>query len=427
MENIKKRSTWQSRRKFLFSALRRTAAAWNRKALIAAVLLLTPFALSVSAEAAIVKPEDLDDRSLVGQTVTLWFEGPSLSEEVKEMIRDYRIGGVILFSKPDNLQNPAQIARLIGDLQNCAKGWGVPPLFVAVDQEGGRVARLREEQGCTHFPPTGDIASLGDPALIRAAASASARQIRKLGFNWNCVPCLDLNSNPANPIIGSRALGSEPERVLSFGREILDAHKEARVMTSVKHFPGHGDTSVDSHVSLPRVDRSMEELEGFELLPFKGAVESGVPAVMTAHILAPKLDAELPATLSPAILSILRDRWKFQGLIVTDSMGMGAIVKKWTLPLASRLALNAGVDVLLFGADGHSREDQLATLKALYEDLQSGLLSREKLRRSAARILAAKEALGLFDDPMPTLKDGEIPQTEADAALAQHIDELLNR
>ena len=148
---------------------------------------------------------------------------------------------------------------------------------------------------------------------------------------------------------------------------------------------------------------------------------------MTAHILAPKLDAELPATLSPAILSILRDRWKFQGLIVTDSMGMGAIVKKWTLPLASRLALNAGVDVLLFGADGHSREDQLATLKALYEDLQSGLLSREKLRRSAARILAAKEALGLFDDPMPTLKDGEIPQTEADAALAQHIDELLNR
>ncbi|NJK61498.1 MAG: glycoside hydrolase family 3 protein [Synechococcaceae cyanobacterium SM2_3_1] len=278
-------------------------------------------------------------------------------------------------------------------------------MWIAIDQEGGSVDRLPPE--ATHFPSAMAVAATGDLDWARQMAAITALELQALGINFNFAPVVDVNSNPANPIIGIRAYGSVPQQVSQWGEVVFKTYEQAGILTTLKHFPGHGDTVVDSHLGLPRVDRSLSTLEAVDLFPFQQLIQRGAPAIMTAHVLVPALDPDCPATLSSRILQdLLRQKWGFQGLIVTDSLTMGALDQTWHSAEAALLAFEAGADVLLFGADaGHSaREPQLA-YDLLLGAVQQGRISRERLDASVGRILQQKARSGLWHPaPLPPLK-----------------------
>ena len=297
----------------------------------------------------------------VGQVIFGFFRGPFLTPELEEMIRDYHLGGVILYSISGNIVNPMQVAMLVNAIQYCAEKSQQLPLMISIDQEGGLVERLTE--GVTVFPGNMALGATRSIELAKKTAEITARELRILRITMNYAPVMDVNSNPDNPIIGIRSFGSDPEIVSKLGSVMVEPYKREKVLCTAKHFPGHGNVDIDSHIGLPIIKRSHDDLEEVELVPFKSIVQKGIPAVMTAHIVVPALSGsdELPATLSPKALSYLRDDWKFNGLILTDSMGMGAIDQRWGIEEASILAFQAGADVLLFGADkGHEPEEQKA-------------------------------------------------------------------
>ena len=252
------------------------------------------------------------------------------------------------------------------------------------------------------------LGATGDPLLAERAASVTGRELRTLGINVDFAPVLDVNVNPENPVIGDRSFGSSPEAVARFGFAAARGYREGGVLPVAKHFPGHGDTSVDSHLGLPLVPHGRERLEEVELAPFRAVFDAGVQAVMTAHVRVPALEPEqLPATFSRKVLrDLLRDDMGFRGIVFTDSMGMGAIRKGWSPGEAAVLAFQAGADMLIYGADpDYSSEKVRIVRDALLAAVKKGEISRERLGASVERILAAKEGLGLFDDPFPHEED----------------------
>jgi beta-N-acetylhexosaminidase len=338
----------------------------------------------------------------VGQVIFGFFRGPVLTSELEEMIRDYHLGGIILYSSAGNIESPIQVASLINAVQYCAEKHGQIPPLVSIDQEGGLVARLTE--GVTVFPGNMALGATRNTEFAQKAAEICARELRILGITLNFAPVVDVNSNPANPIIGIRSFGSDPEIVSNLGSVMIEPYKKERVLCTAKHFPGHGDAGIDSHTGLPFINRSREDLEKVELVPFQQMVQNGVPAVMSAHIVVPALSEgdDFPATLSKEILSILRNDWGFNGLIITDSMGMGAIDQQWGMEEASILAFQAGADVLLFGADkNHEPAEQKAVYQALMEAVQTGRISESRLNESVKRILGAKADAAVFSNPYP--------------------------
>lgn len=286
----------------------------------------------------------------IGQTMLVGFEGTSLTRELRKMMNDIRPGGVILFER--NVQSPNQVAELIAGLQEMARANGGPPLFVAIDQEGGTVTRLREARGFTEYPSAMAVAATGDPANASAVAQVTARELKALGFNINFAPVLDVNNNPRNPVIAHRSFGSDAARVAQFGAAYIAALQADGLLAVGKHFPGHGDVMIDSHASLPNVPYARERLDAVELLPFRAAIGAGVAGIMTAHITFPELDTaqNLPATLSSTILqNTLRGQMGFEGLIFSDSLDMGALADSGhPLPGAAGESLMAGADVLDF-------------------------------------------------------------------------------
>ena len=351
---------------------------------------------------ALMKTMSLDDK--VGQVFMGWFKGDRADAFVRDMILKRRMGGLCLFDSADNVPDddsaPAQVARLTGDIQALARQAGLPGLLLAVDQEGGPVARLR--RGFAVMPSNMAVAATGDPRAAGLAATATAAQLSAVGLNMNLAPVLDVNSNPANPIIGIRSFGSDPERVAAQGLTALGAYREAGVAAVVKHFPGHGDTGTDSHLHLPLVPHDMERLERVELVPFKRAIAAGAEAVMTAHVRLPAVEPEpVPATLSRAVLTgLLRERLGFGGVIVTDSMGMSAVSKAFGVGEAAVRAFLAGADLLLYGADkGHEPSEALAAMTALKGAVMLGRVSRERLDASVRRILELKARHGLLEPP----------------------------
>lgn len=319
-----------------------------------------------------------------GRLVMVDIPGTTLDAETGAFLREQQIRAVCLFRK--NLGSEAQVRRLLADLRQVLG----PQALIAIDQEGGSVVRA------TFVPQAPSAMALGaagsDEAACnqaRAVGAAVARELRALGINWNFAPVLDVNSNPANPVIAERSFGADPDAVARLAGAWMQGSLEQGVACCVKHFPGHGDTHEDSHHALPTVHKSLDELLALELRPF-AALAALAPSVMTAHIVYPQLDAERPATLSPQLLQgLLRQRLGYDGVVITDALMMQAVHARWGHARAAVMALQAGADMPL--AQG-SRAEQAATVQAIAQALADGRLDAAALQRSALRLDALAAA-----------------------------------
>ncbi|MFN2340950.1 MAG: beta-N-acetylhexosaminidase [Halanaerobium sp.] len=322
----------------------------------------------------------------VGQLFQIGFSTPAVSDQVKAMIENYHVGGVIYFSR--NIENPAQTAELSNKLQQLALNSGAEiPLFISADQEGGAVTRLK---GATHFPGNMALGAANDQDLTEKVAQATAAELKNLGINVNLAPVLDVNNNPANPVIGIRSFGEDPELVAELGAAYIKGLQSEGVTATAKHFPGHGDTDTDSHLDLPIIKHQRSRLDRVELYPFEKAIEAGVDSIMTAHVYFPAIEKEegIPATLSRAVLTeLLREELKFEGLVITDCMEMKAIIKTFgTLEGAVR-TIEAGSDTVLVS---HSFQRQKNAIEAVIEAVKSGRISEKRIDQSVKRILTLK-------------------------------------
>ncbi|MFC4425177.1 beta-N-acetylhexosaminidase [Deinococcus navajonensis] len=306
--------------------------------------------------------------------------GPELTPEEGRLLSRHRFGGVCLFAR--NITSPERTARLVRDLRD-ALG---EHTLIATDQEGGAVLRRLD---VPHPPSPMGLGAMRDAAAAREAGAVAARGLLDLGINWNFAPSLDLHDNPLNPVIGERSFGSDPGLVAELGVAWALGSEAAGVMSSVKHFPGHGDTQVDSHLDLPVVHKARAALEAGEWRPFRAAVAAGVGSLMTAHILYPALDPRRPATLSPAVLTdLLRQEWGYQGVVVTDAMDMRAIADRYPHGQAAPLSLTAGADaILVCGHGDHSLHT--AHLGAVERALRDGTLDEARLREALERLARA--------------------------------------
>ena len=346
--------------------------------------------------------ENMTLEQKVGQIMVVGFRGTVPGSHILEMIEDYHIGGVILMRQ--NVRSPEQVAQLANDLQRTTQSSGHPGLIIAVDQEGGLVSRLKEYRGFTEFPGAMAITASGDPQNAYRIAYAIANELKSLGINANFAPVLDVNNNPANPVIGIRSFSSDSQVVVEYGTAFIEGLRSGGVIAVGKHFPGHGDTNTDSHFSLPVVTYERAHLDRIELVPFKAAVDAGIPGIMTGHLMYPALDAEgLPATLSRAVLNdLLREEMGYQGLIVTDSLEMGALFRSgYPTPLAAATALQAGADILLFS---HFHNQHKAAFHTIVEWVKSGKIPEERLNEAVRRVLLVKAQYGII---MPEAVDIE--------------------
>ncbi|MEH0168111.1 beta-N-acetylhexosaminidase [Roseateles microcysteis] len=312
-----------------------------------------------------------------GQLVMVDIPGKSLDADTAAFLRDRKIRAICLFRK--NLGTEDEIRQLTADLRAVMGD----KALIGIDQEGGSVIRATS---LPQAPAAMALGAIGDEALAEATGAAVARGLRFLGINWNFAPVLDINNNPANPVIGERSFGEDAEGVTRLARAWMRGSLREGVACCVKHFPGHGDTHVDSHHALPTVDKSLAALEALELKPFR-ALASGpeaAPAVMTAHIVYPQLDGEHPATLSKRILTgILRESMGFDGVVITDALMMKAVFERYGYARASVLALQAGADMPL--AQG-SLAEQAEAIDAIGAALAAGDLTAERLAQSVARL-----------------------------------------
>jgi beta-N-acetylhexosaminidase len=363
-------------------------------------------------------PISLTDMTIdqqVGQLIMIGFDGTTVDAELRRMIADYHIGGVILFAR--NVQSPEQVARLTNELQEIALASGHPGLFIAIDQEGGRVARLTEATGFTEFPSAMAVGATGNPENAYRMAAAMAAEMRAVGINVDFAPDLDVNNNPSNPVIGTRSFGSDPAKVAEYGIAFARGLQENGVLAFGKHFPGHGDTGVDSHTDLPRVSHDRVRLDEVELFPFRAAIQAGFAGIMSAHVTFPAIDPTpgLASTLSRSVLTgLLREELGFDGLIATDSLEMGALAAHgYPPPIGAPLALAAGADLLLFNRD-HAMHREAFT--HLMNTVEEGGVSQEQLDASARRILETKAKFGILH---PT-QIAEPAKASESTATAEH-------
>lgn len=328
----------------------------------------------------------------IGQMLAVGFPaGADGIASLARVIKASFAGNVILFTR--NIPDVPETRKTVAAVQTLIReATGVSPL-IAIDQEGGIVARLRE--GLTPIPGAMAQAAayLGGGIQIRdikALGKICAEELRSLGINWNLAPVADVNSNPSNPVIGVRSYGENPELVADLASAFAAGLKEGGVLATAKHFPGHGDTSVDSHLDIPLVPHDIERLEAIEFVPFRRLVNEGIPTVMTAHIRLPSIEPDmLPATLSSRVLQgLLRKRLGFEGIICSDCMEMKAIADHF--PNAFVMAVKAGVDILFIS---HTAEKQLYAAHSILEAVKSGEISESQIDASVERILAAKEKI----------------------------------
>ena len=318
----------------------------------------------------------------VGQIAMIGFDGPRVPPEVGALAREFDLGGVVLFAR--NVEGPDQVAETAYELQRLGTEL---PVWVAVDQEGGRVARLR--RGFTEWPPASTLGRSGNERLAERFARALAVELRAVGISMDFAPVLDVHTTPANTVIGDRALSDQVEVVARLAPILVKALQEAGVAACGKHFPGHGGTRLDSHFDLPIVEQPAERLREVDLRPFRAAIDAQVAAIMTAHLLVPALDEQRPATLSRAILhGLLRQELGFDGLIVSDDLGMRAISDRYTIERASVAAVAAGCDAVLLCEPNH--DAQARALEALVRAIEAGELSSRAVEDSMARHQRAK-------------------------------------
>jgi len=335
----------------------------------------------------------------VGQLMMVHFIGKTVNEDAKILIQEIKVGGIIYYNWANGLTSPRQVQDLSVGLQKLTDENLFPfPLFIGVDQEGGRVTRLKE--GFTQFPANRAVGETGDPNFAEEVAYCIGQELKAVGINMNFAPVVDVDSNPNNPIIGMRSFGDDPEVVLNFGKKALRGYKKANIIATLKHYPGHGDVEVDSHLDLPIIHKSIEELKQVELFPFIG-LSSDAEIIMTAHLLVPALDGDNCSTLSQKTLDYLRDTMQYQGVIISDSLVMEGVLKRYhTVDEVAIQALNAGCDILLFGGrqlvDGNIQQE--LTVKdfqrihhSIVNAVKSGRISEERLNQAIERILDLKK------------------------------------
>jgi beta-N-acetylhexosaminidase len=334
-------------------------------------------------------------RRRIGQLLIAGFNGEQLPVELKSIAAEFGLGGVILFAR--NVVEPEQVAGLSGEAARLVPDM---PLWVSVDQEGGRVARLKAP--FTEWPPMATLGRSGDPALAERFARALASELRAVGISLDYAPVLDIHTNPKNPVIGDRALAETAEHVASLGAVIVRALQAGGVAACGKHFPGHGDTSADSHLELPVVEHPPDRLRAIEFVPFRSAIEAGVATIMTAHVFVPSLDEARPATLSKAVVTdILRRELGFEGVIISDDLEMKAIAAAYAVPSAAVMAIDAGCDGLLICSGDYAA--QAAALEELVHAVEDGRLRTERVDDALKRQVRAKERFFAGAAPSRTL------------------------
>lgn len=332
------------------------------------------------------KLENMSLEEKVGQLFQVGFHSKIAAAEIKDLIENYHVGGVIYFER--NLDNLEQTAALSKNLQNLALNSGASlPLFIAADQEGGSITRIK---GGTHFPGNMALGAAGEAELAKKAAAAAAKELKNIGINFNLAPVLDVNNNSKNPVIGVRSFGGEAKLAAELGTAYITGLQAQEVIAAAKHFPGHGDTAVDSHFDLPVINHSWERLERIELYPFKKAIEAGVDSIMTAHIYFPAIEAEsgIPATLSKSVLTgLLRQKFNFTGLIMTDCLEMKAIADNFGTAEAAVRTIEAGSDLVLVS---HSYLKQKLAIETVLKAVKNGRISEKRIDKSVKRIIKLK-------------------------------------
>lgn len=345
-----------------------------------------------------------------GALVLAGFEGTEPDSDELRALEALGVGGYILFGR--NVSSPEQVHGLLGGIRERAQG---RPLFLAVDQEGGRVARLRAP--LTEWPPMASLGALGDPGTAYQLGASLARELRAIGFNTDFAPVLDVRYPETTDAIGDRSLGADPETVATLGRALIEGIQEQGVLACAKHFPGHGHVEADSHIELPRCPLTLDQMRASDLRPFVEAIQSKVGAVMTAHVVYESIDSTNPGTLSYSVLhDLLRGDLGFSGVIFTDDLGMGAISATDSIGEAAVRSVRAGADGLLVCR-------HLDAVREVTEHLEEACRGDEafaaRCRESQARLLATARAFPPAPEPIDTLPS--VLGTTAHQALASQI------
>jgi len=322
-------------------------------------------------------------RHHVGQLIVAGFSGTTIPVELRELAREFDLGGIILFDR--NIESPEQVAELAYETKSLNKEL---PLWVSIDQEGGRVSRLKKP--FTVWPSMRTLGERGDILLAKKFGLALARELNSVGINLDYAPVLDVHTRTDNPVIGDRAFSEKASEVARLGVAIIEALQQDNIAACGKHFPGHGNTSKDSHYELPIVECHLNRLHEIEFNPFCAAIASKVAMIMTAHVLYPTLDDKMPATLSKKIITdLLKKELNFDGLVVTDDMEMGAISNFCTLNDAATQALTAGCDMMLLC--GEDTELKFGVLEGLIKAVEEGKLTQQRVEDALVRQRQVKE------------------------------------
>jgi beta-N-acetylhexosaminidase len=322
-------------------------------------------------------------RRQIGQLLFAGFNGHHIPAELRSLAKEFSLGGVILFAR--NVGDPEQVAELAFEASRL-----VPevPVWVSVDQEGGRVARLKAP--FTEWPPMATLGRSGDVALAERFARALAAELKAVGVTLDYAPVLDIHTNPKNPVIGDRALAENADEVARLGAAIVRTLQGEGIAACGKHFPGHGDTATDSHLELPLVEHPPDRLRRVEFVPFKAAIDAGVATIMTAHVLVPSLDEKRPATLSRAVVhEVLRQELNYDGVILSDDLEMKAVAAEYAVPSAAVLAVQAGCDGVLICSGDH--DAQAAALEALVHAVEDERVPLSRIDDALLRQRRAKE------------------------------------
>lgn len=355
----------------------------------------------VSTDIAVIKGMSLEEK--IGQMIFAGIDGTSLSKESKLLISNDKVGGIILFK--DNLKDVDQSISLLNELKGESEK-NKFPLFLGVDQEGGRVSRLPE---LIQLPTNQEIGRLNDSSLSYNIGNLLGKELNAFGFNLDFAPVLDINSNPKNPVIGDRSFGNNARIVSTLGIQTMKGIQHQRVIPVVKHFPGHGDTAVDSHKELPIIQKSLEELQALELIPFNDAIKNGAEVVMVGHILLPEIDPTYPSSMSyELITNILREKLKFEGVVITDDMTMGAILDNNKIGEAAVESVKAGNDIVLIAHDYVNIKE---AINSILLAVNEGQISEERINTSVERILLLKEKYKLSNERVDRVNIEELNQT----------------
>lgn len=372
-----------------------------------------PIVIEEEIDPIIEKINNMTLEEKLGQMIMIGVDTYQISEQEKKMIQDNYIGGVILFKR--NVQNSNQLLNLNNQIKGINKEVNDIPILISVDEEGGLVSRMPSE--IINLPNKNEIGEVNNIELATKVGNAIGERVYDFGFNMTMAPVLDVNNNPNNPVIGIRSFGDNPEVVSNMGIAEMKAIQSQNVIPVIKHFPGHGDTDVDSHKGLPVINHNLERLNKIELAPFKKAINEGADVVMVGHIIMTQLDNQNPASLSQKIVTdLLRNDLNFNGVVITDDMTMGAIIHSLDIGKAAIQSVKAGNDIILVS---HGYENKINVIQSLHTAALNGEISEETINDSVYRILTLKEKYQLNDNEDNSVDINKINQSSKD------IDEIL--